>query len=123
VVAGGVFFALVHLFVLATIIEALARRFGGEPDSLAATKLAAYSYTPIWLAGMLYLFPRLAVLWVVACLYALYIAFVGLPTLMRCQPDRAAPYALIAGACAVGLTVVMAGLITALLGVGPELFD
>ena len=115
--------ALVHLFLMAMIVGAMAPRFGGQPDTLAALKLAAYSYTPIWLAGVLYLFPRLAVLWLAACLYALYLAVAGLPALMRCPRERAVPYALVAGACAIGLFVVIAGMLTAIIGVGPDFFD
>jgi hypothetical protein len=115
--------ALVNLYLMAWIVDALAPRFGGEPDRLRALKLAAYSYTPIWLAGVLYLLPRLWVLWLAAALYALYLALVGLPHVMRCRPERAVAYALLAGACALALGVVFAALVTALIGVGPGLFD
>ena len=115
--------ALAHLFALALIVNALARRFGGEPDALSALKVSAYSYTPIWLAGVLFLIPGLSVLWLIAGLYALYLAFVGLPTVMRCRADRAAGYALVAGACAFALSVFFAALLTTLTGFGPDIFD
>lgn len=115
--------ALVNLYLVAWVVDALAPRFGAEPDRLRALKLAAYSYTPIWLAGVLYLLPVLWVLWLVAALYALYLALVGLPPVMRCRPERAIAYALLAGLCALALAVVFAALVTAVIGVGPGMFD
>jgi hypothetical protein len=116
-------FSLVHLLLLAWIVGGLARRFGGQPDSLQALKIAAYSYTPIWLAGVLYLVPALSLLWGFACLYALYLAFVGLPILMRCRPDRAASYAVLAGAAAFTLFLIFAALVTAIVGFGPGILE
>ncbi len=88
-----------------------------------ALKVAAYSYTPIWLAGALVLLPPLSILWPLACLYALYLAFVGLPLVMRSRQDQAIPYALMAGGAALALFLFFGGLMTALLGFGPGIFD
>src|SRR5262245_251471 len=115
--------ALVNLFVLAWIIDGLAPRFGGQADPLQALKVAAYSYTPIWLAGLIYLVPALSVLWGVAAIYALYLAYIGLPVVMKCRPDRAASYALIAGAASFMVFAIFAGVTNALVGFGPGLFD
>jgi hypothetical protein len=116
-------FSLVHLALLAWIIAGLAKPFGGEPNMLRALKVAAYSYTPVWLAGVLYLMPWLALFWGIACLYGLYLAYVGLPIVMRCRPDRAASYAVVAGAAGFVLFAIFAGVITALMGFGPGIFD
>lgn len=125
VAAGLLLFALalVHLYLLAWIVDGMAKRFGGEPDRMQALKLAAYSYTPLWLAGVLYLVPMLSIVWAPASLYAMYLAFIGLPQLMRCRPERAAPYAIAAGACAFALALLFGGLVTALTGFGPGIFD
>ena len=114
--------ALAHLFFLSLIVEALARKFGGQCDRVQALKLAAYSYTPIWLAGIAYVIPALSVLWLVAAAYALYLAFVGLPILTRCAPPQAAKVTLLAGGAAFLLFTVLGALIAALIGFGPALF-
>ena len=49
--------ALVSVWLLAQIIDALAPQFGGQRDSLRALKASAYSYTPAWLAGALHVVP------------------------------------------------------------------
>ena len=43
--------AVVGVFVLGLIINALAPTFGGEQSSAQAMKVAVYSYTPAWIAG------------------------------------------------------------------------
>src|SRR4051812_24460799 len=40
--------AIVGVFVLSLIINALAPNFGGEKNSAMALKVAVYSYTPAW---------------------------------------------------------------------------
>jgi MFS family permease len=49
--------ALVGVFVLSLIINALAPTFGGEKNSIQALKVAVYSYTPAWIAGVLQIVP------------------------------------------------------------------
>ena len=44
--------ALVGVYVIALIIDALAPSFGGTKDSLKAFKVAAYSATAAWVAGI-----------------------------------------------------------------------
>jgi hypothetical protein len=113
--------AFAHVFFMTMIVAALARKLGAACDSLQALKLVAYSYTPIWLAGVAYLFPALAVLWPIAMLYAAYLAFVGLPVLTRCPPQRALQFVVVAGLAAFVLFTALGGIVTALMGFGPGL--
>ena len=61
-------FAIVGVFILAFIINALAPTFGAQQDSNKAFKVAVYSYTPAWIAGVLQILPALAILAVFAAL-------------------------------------------------------
>lgn len=121
IAAGMLVFAtsLAHVFVLSWLVDAMATKFGGTPDRLRALKLVAYAYTPIWLAGVLYLVPQVSILWGLAALYALFLAIVGLPALMRCPPARAVPYAVATGASAFALALFFGALVTAVVGLGP----
>ena len=49
--------AIVGVFVLSLIINALAPNFGGQKDSTLALKVAVYSYTPAWVAAALNILP------------------------------------------------------------------
>src|SRR5580693_2725756 len=51
--------SLVGIFLLSLIINALAPSFGGQKNSAQALKLAVYSYTPAWVAGVLTVFTSL----------------------------------------------------------------
>lgn len=99
--------SLVGVFVLALIIEALAPSFGGTKSRVQAMKVAAYSYTPAWVAGILLLMPSLALLVMLASLYCLYLLYLGLPLLMKSAPDKKGVYlaAVIVAAIVIGIIV------------------
>jgi hypothetical protein len=96
-------FAIVY--GLALIIAGLAPMFGAQKDFAAALKLAAYSFTPVWLAGIFLLVPGLSFL-VVLGLHGVYLLWVGLPILMRAPAEKALPYAAAVTGCAL---IVMVG--------------
>ena len=113
-------FQLGGVYVLARIIEALAPRFGGNADRVSAFKLAAYSATASWVAGVFSLLPMLSVLALLG-LYSLYLLYTGVPILMRVPPDRALRFTgtVIAIGFVVGL--VVAAISAAILpGRGPD---
>jgi Yip1 domain len=99
--------AIVGVFVLSMIINALAPSFGGEKSSAQAMKVAVYSYTPAWVAGALHILPPLAILALLAALYGLYLLYLGLPRLMKCPPDKAVSYTVVVVVCAIVMTLVI----------------
>jgi len=111
--------ALVGVFVLSLIINALAPKFGGEKDPAQALKLAVYSYTPAWIAGALQIVSMLALLGLIAGLYGLYLLYLGLPKLMKCPQDRAVGYTVVVVLCAIGIGIVMS-LVSGAIG-GPNM--
>src|SRR5262249_27567026 len=82
---------LVGVFVIAFIIDVLAPTFGGTKNFNSAFKVAAYSATGAWIAGVFALIPVLSVLTVLG-LYSLYLLYLGLPKLMRTPADKAIGY-------------------------------
>lgn len=99
--------ALVGVFVLSLIIDALAPTFGGEKNRIQALKVAVYSYTPAWIAGVLQIVPLLGILAIFAALYGLYLLYLGLPRLMRAPQEKAIPYTVIVVLAAIVLSVVI----------------
>ena len=95
-------FAIVY--GLALIIDALAPMFGARKDFTAALKLAVYSTTPVWIAGIFLLVPGLSFL-VILGLHGLYLLWTGLPVLMQAPPEKTLPYAATAGGCALIMTI------------------
>lgn len=104
-------FSLIGLFVLAWLINMLAPRFGGQKDMVKAVKVAAYSATASWLAGIFLLLPMLGILSILG-LYSLYLLYLGLPRLMRAQADKAMPYTIVTIVAAILLSL-LAGAVAA----------
>ena len=97
----NVVMAVVFVYVLGFIIEALAPTFGGHKDRAQAMKIAAYSYTPAWVAGLLMVIPPLGAVVLVGALYGLYLLYLGLPKLMKNPADKSAGYTTLVVVCAI----------------------
>jgi hypothetical protein len=108
--------AIVGVFILSFIINALAPTFGAQKNTAQALKVAVYSYTPAWLAGVFQILPSLGILALLAGLYGIYLLYLGLPQVMKSPPDKAAAYTAVVVVCAIVLSIVVSavgGLIAA----------
>jgi hypothetical protein len=101
--------AVVAVFVLGLIIEALAPTFNAEKNRMQAFKVAAYSFTPGWVAGIFMILPALGILVLLASLYGIYLLYLGLPRVMKNPPEKSAGYT--------ALTVVAAIVVSVIIGV------
>lgn len=99
-------FAAVGVVLLSIIIDALAPTFGAERSREQALKVAVYSATPVWLAGLLQIVPVLGVPALIGALYALYVLYLGLPRLMKSPPDKTLGYFGVVIACAVVIGLI-----------------
>ena len=99
--------AIVGVFILALIINALAPTFGAQKNTEQAIKVAVYSYTPAWLAGVFQILPALGILGILAALYGIYLLYLGLPSVMKSPPDKAAGYTAVVVVCAIVLSIVI----------------
>jgi hypothetical protein len=102
--------AVIGVFVLAWVINALAPTFGATQNMPQAIKLSAYSMTAAWLAGIFYILPALSILGLIG-LYSLYLFFVGLPVLMKVPADKVVVYVIVIFVCTVILYVLI-GMVT-----------
>jgi len=105
--------SLVAVYVFAMIIDALAPSFGGTKDSLKALKVAAYSWTAAWVAGIFGIIPMLGILAIVG-LYSLYLLYLGLPKLMRVADDKAMGYTIVVIVVQIVIYFLCAWLVTML---------
>lgn len=102
--------SLVGTYVVALIIDALAPTFNGQRNQIQALKVAAYSSTASWVAGVFALIPGIRVLTLLG-LYSCYLLYLGLPGLMKTPRDRALVYAGVVIIAAI-VVYVIAGTIT-----------
>ncbi len=110
-------FAIVYLTALAA--AAIAPFFGAQRNFTNALKLTAYSYTPVWLIGIVLLIPGLRFLLLLG-LYALRLLWTGLPPLMGPARSRVIHYAIaiavIAFAIVFALAIIQAAIMVVLFG-------
>ena len=110
---------LAGVYVLALIIDALAPTFNGTRNQVQALKLAAYSSTASWLAGIFALIPGLRFLMILS-LYSLYLLYLGLPVLTKSPKEKALSYTAVIIIAAIVLFMVigtLAGLVVSAPGV------
>jgi hypothetical protein len=82
---------LVGVYILAMIIDYLAPTFSGQKNMDQALKLAAYSYTASWLAGIFVIIPMLGILSLLG-LYSIYLLYTGIPDLMKSPQEKSLGY-------------------------------
>lgn len=99
--------AIVSVFVVSAIITALAPSFGANKDSVQATKVTVYSFTPAWVAGVLQVLPALGPLVLLASLYSIYLLYLGLQQLMKTPADKAVGYTAVVVICTIVLSAVV----------------
>ena len=92
---------------IALLIDVLAPLFGGQRGFNNAFKLAAYSFTPVWLAGIFLLLPGLRFLSFSAG-YGVYLLTKGLSVVMKSPAENAKRYAAAVAVFAVALMVLSA---------------
>jgi len=90
------------VLLLGLIIDLLAPLFGGRRDFEEAFKLAVYSFTPLWLAGIFLLLPGLRFL-LLTGIYGIYLFWLGAPRLTKMPEQQAANFTLVIVVCTAGL--------------------
>ena len=116
--------SLIGVFIVGFIIDALAPSFDGQKNQVQAMKLAVYSYTAAWVAGILNIVPLLGILAIIAAFYGLYTLYVGLPKLMKSPPEKTAGYFVVTLIAAIVVNAIIGWIIvlmTASLVVGAAL--
>lgn len=97
---------LIGVYILAMIIDYLAPNFSGEKNMGQALKLAAYSYTAGWIAGIFVIIPALGVLSILG-LYSIYLLYTGIPVLMKSPQEKSLLYTVAVVVVAIIIFVVM----------------
>jgi hypothetical protein len=83
---------LAATYALALIIDGLAPTFNAQRSQIQALKVAAYSSTASWVAGIFLLVPGVRVLSILVGLYSLYLLYLGLPILMKSPREKSGAY-------------------------------
>jgi hypothetical protein len=98
--------SLVAVFLIATLARVLAPNFGAQCNGNTGLKLAAYSFTASWVAGLFALIPMLAPIAILGGLYSIYLLYLGVRPLTAVPDEKAVPYA--GTLIVVGIVVMLA---------------
>ena len=99
--------SLVGVFVLGFIIDALAPSFGSTKDMVASLKVAVFSSTPGWVAGILNIFPVLSILVVIASIYGLVLLYMGLERVKSVPKEKMVGYFVVVLIAAIVVYVII----------------
>ncbi|PZW47060.1 Yip1-like protein [Humitalea rosea] len=106
----GYVLGLVGVFIIAKIIEMLQPSFGAPADPVAAMKIAVYSPTAMWLAGIFTLLPPISFLAIFG-LYSIYLLYVGVPIVGRVPEAKAVPFILVLALIGIVVNLVIGALL------------
>jgi hypothetical protein len=113
--AFGFVTACATVLALGLVINLLAPVFASQRSFERSFKLAAYSYTPFWLAGIFLLAPGLRFL-IVLSVYGVYLLWKGLPRLFGTPRSKIAGFTVVIVGCAGALTLILAAAEHAMFG-------
>jgi hypothetical protein len=99
-------FSFVIVYLTALAIGVMAPLFQSERNFTSALKLAVYSFTPVWLIGIVLTVPGLRFLSILG-LYAIRLVWTGLPPLMGTPRPKVLPYAISIVVAAFGIVLAM----------------
>jgi hypothetical protein len=106
-------FGLVAVYIFGFVINLLAPNFSSTQNLNAALKLAVYSMTPTWVAGIFYIIPALGILAVLGSLYGIYLLYLGFNTpLMGTPKEKATGYLIVSVIVMIVLMVVVSVVLT-----------
>ncbi len=87
--------SIIAVLLTAFVVNILADSFNSEKDMGRATQLVAYSYTPMWIGGVLNIIPFLAPIGILFGLYGLYLLYLGLPHTMKTPQEKVVIYLIV----------------------------
>ena len=102
---------LIGLGVLAMLIDFLAPKFQGQQNQINAFKLAIYSMTPVFVAGVLDIVPQLAPLVALAGLYSFYVLYLGTGKLMKTPYDKSTVFTIVVVLASIVIMAVISTLL------------
>lgn len=112
---------VVGVFALAYLIQWMAVTFDSKPDFTQSLELAAYTATPILMAGVSALYPELwfvTVCGLAGLTYSVYLLYSGIPIMMNIPEEKGFIYASSVVTCGLVLLVTLMAASAILFGMG-----
>jgi hypothetical protein len=94
-------------YLMGFIIDALAPNFGAQKDLNASMKVAVYSMTATWVAGIFFIIPALAMIAILAGFYSLFLLFLGMQTVKAAPQDKQMGYFIVSLVVAIVINMII----------------
>jgi hypothetical protein len=107
--------SIICVSLASVIIDSLAHYFDSEKNLNRTAQLVAYSYTPVWAAGVLYLIPVFGDVGQLACFFSLYVMYHGLGPMKNTPEDKKVPYVAVSFILIVILTIIVSKILLSIL--------
>jgi hypothetical protein len=116
--ALGYVASLVVTFIMGYVIDALASSFGGTPNRLQAMKVAVYSTTASWIAGIGGLIPVLGgLIGLIGFGFSVFLLFLGLRQLMKAPQDKIVLYTVVTVIALIVVAMICFAIVAAIVGI------
>ena len=113
---------ILSVIIISFITDALAPSFGSTKDMVASTKVAVYSFTPAWVAGIFNFVPSLSFIAALAGIYGLVLMYMGLQKVKDVPQDKMVAYFVVIIIAAIVVSIVL-GLIVSSIAFGSYMLD
>jgi len=107
---------LISVYVCAFIIDALAPSFKSEKDFGRSLQLVIYSYTAVWVAGILNIIPFLSIIAALAGLYGIYLIYLGVGDMKKTPEENKVGYLVVSALVIIVVMVIITWILTAISG-------
>lgn len=107
--------SIVGVYLTALVMDFLAPNFGSQKGFGRALQTVAYSYTPMWIGGILNIVPAIGWLGSLLGLYGLYLMYLGLPHTMKTPQDKVVLYLVVSIIVMVIIYMVLGAILSAIM--------
>lgn len=108
--------SIVGVYLLSFIIDILAPSFESEKNFGKSMQLSVYSYTAMWLAGILLIIPGIGLLSILVGLYSIYLFAIGFPILKYTPKDKVIGYVALTIISMIVITLILQNVFGAIIG-------
>jgi hypothetical protein len=108
--------SVIGVFITGWVISKLAPTFNASVSIDNAVKMVAYSYTPVFVVGILNIAPSLAVISLFAGIYGLYILYLGFEPITNVGQEKKTSYFVVSILVLIGVYIVLGIIIGTILG-------
>lgn len=109
----------VGVYLTAFVISTLAENFGAKKDLNRAFSLVAYSYTPIFIAGIFNIYPSISWIAMLAGIYGLYLLYIGLQPMMKVPAEKQSTYFVISLLVMIAVFAILSYALAAIVAPSP----